>query len=448
MVDKVLRTLSSRCGVQKDDTVIVALSGGADSVSLLYAMLLLREELGITIMAAHVNHNLRGAESDRDEAFVRGLCQKWGTELFVCSEEVASLAEKEHKSIELCGREVRYSFFRELSEKHNAKIATAHTMSDAQETMLYNIARGTTLHGLCAIPYKRDYIIRPLLDVSREEVERFCSENNLEFVQDSTNFQEEVCTRNKIRLSVLPPLRGLNQGFHRNFQNLREDLMSADDFISTCAKEAVENSRCRFGYDAQVLSGYHPAVLNYALAMVISDAGAKAEYDHIIMCADILSNGGAVALIGGYTAVCTQGLFRILPPCQTEGFCEAPLRSGLSFFYRNNRYSVEELTKEEIINKKLASFCIAYDKISDDTVIRTRREGDLFSPVGRGITKPLRKLQNELKIPAEIRRASLVIATGSTVLWAEDIGVSCQGAIDKNSEKGFYIQIRRGENNA
>ena len=108
-------------------------------------------------------------------------------------------------------------------------------------------------------------------------------------------------------------------------------------------------------------------------------------------------------------------------------------------------YSVKEISTEDKINKKLASYCIGYDKINDDTVIRTRLQGDTFSPVGRGLTKPLRKLQNELKIPAEKRGTNLVVATGSTVLWAEDIGASVQGVMDKDSEYGLCIYIKRGE---
>ncbi len=448
MVDKVLRTLRLRCRVTKGSRIIVALSGGADSVSLLYALRKLSERDGMKLMAVHVNHNLRGEESLRDEAFVRNLCDSLGVELFVLSEDVAALAEKEHKSIELCGREVRYKFFEELSRTHSALVATAHTLSDSQETMLYNMARGTTLHGLCSIPYRRDYIIRPLLDVTREEIEAFCSENSIEFVQDSTNFQEDVCARNKIRLSVLPNLRSLNEGFHRNFQNLRDDLRTADDFISGCAREAIDKSKCRFGYKAEVLSSNHPAVLKYALAMIISESGAKAEYNHIMKCSDLLYFGGAVALIGGCTAVCTQGLFRIVSPCDTENFTEIPLKCDSDFYYRGNKYSIKEISKAEIINKKLASYCLGYDKISDDTVIRTRREGDTFAPIGRGITKPLRKLQNEMKIPAELREKSLVVANGSTVLWAEHIGVSVHGEVSKDSESGIYIEITRGETNA
>ncbi|MBE6734266.1 MAG: tRNA lysidine(34) synthetase TilS [Ruminococcaceae bacterium] len=448
MVDNVRKTLFHRCGVKKGDRIIVALSGGADSVSLLYALRMIAKEENLTIMAAHVNHNLRGEESLRDENFVRNLCEKWGIELFLHSEDVAALSASQHKSVELCGREVRYNFFYTLSTQHNAFVATAHTLSDSQETMLYNMARGTTLHGLCSIPYKRDYIIRPLLDVTREEVEEFCSINNLEFVQDSTNFQEDVCSRNRIRLSVLPNLRTLNDGFHRNFKNLREDLLSVDDFLSVCAEKALEESRTEFGYKADILSNNHPAVLRYALAMITSGEGAKAEHNHILMCADILRTGGAVALIGGYTAVCVQGILRIVKTQDTDEFVGIPFKVNTTFFYNGNEYSVKEIKTDKIVNKKFASNCIRYDTISEETVIRTRQQGDTFEPQGRGITKHLRKLQNELKIPAELRDKSLVIATGSTVLWAEYIGVSAQGAFNSADDKAFYIEITRGENNA
>ena len=446
MVDKVLSTLRDKCGVNEGSGIIVALSGGADSVSLLYALHKLREKAQITLMAAHVNHNLRGEESDRDEAFVRNLCEELDIELFVLSEDVGALAEKEHKSIELCGREVRYEFFEELADVHSAFVATAHTLSDAQETMLYNIARGTTLHGLCSIPYKRDYIIRPLLDVTREEVEAFCSEDHLDFVQDSTNFQEEVCARNKIRLKVMPQLRSINQGFHSNFSNLREDLMSADDFISSEAEKLIVRSRCRFGFDACKLTDdeVHCAVLRRAIAVIIAKSGAKAEYNHILRCSEILRSSGAVALVGGYTAVCTQGVFRIVSPDVAQEFAPLSVKAGLSFFYGGKEYSIKEIEKTQIINKKLASYGISCDTINNDTVIRNRCGGDTFAPVGRGLTKPLRKLQNELKIPEELRDKSLVIANGSTVLWAEYIGVSAQGIVNSDSEKGIYIEIKRG----
>ncbi len=448
MNNTVLRTLTCKCGVKDGDVIIVALSGGADSVTLLHVLLSLKSELpNLCVMAAHVNHKLRGEESERDEAFVSNLCKERNIELFICRKDVALLAKERKQSIELCAREVRYEFFRELSLEYGAMIATAHTLSDSQETMLYNMARGSSLHGLCSIPCKRGQIIRPLLDVSREQIEEYCKEHSLRFVQDSTNFCEDVCKRNKIRMSVLPPLRSLNEGFHGNFRRLREDLLNVDDFMLQTASKAAKECRCSFGYSAEKLLCLHRAVLDYALMLIISASGSKAENCHIALCRDILAHGGAVMLPKGAQAICTQGVFRISVSAKEHGSFELPFAPDMSFCFGDGEYTAQILTKEEIINRKLASLCIACDKI-DGAVIRTRREGDTFTIKKRGITKPLRKLQNELKIPAELRSTALVVAQGSKVLWAEHIGASAQGAVSKDAARGIYIEYKDVENYA
>ena len=438
MNNSVYRTLINKCGVKDGDRIVVALSGGADSVTLLNVLLEIKKELtGLEIFAAHVNHNLRGEESQRDEDFVRELCKEKGVELFVYSAYVSTLAKERGQSIELCAREVRYEFFSELAESLKAKVATAHTLSDAEETMLYNICRGTTLHGLCSIPYVRDYIIRPLLDVSREQVE----DNNLSYVQDSTNFDEDMCKRNKLRLSVIPQLKIVNEGFDSNFYRLREDLLLLDDFMKESINSALEDAKCEFGYNAKVLSKLHPALRRYALMSIIKKAGASAENTHIILCENILSSGGAVELPSGFTAICTQGVFRIKQKADSDLDLCLKLCADTEFTYNGKKYSIEKVDLRDKVYKKLASCCISCDKINDDVCIRTRLEGDTFTIPNRKVTKPLRKLQNEMKIPKEVRSASLVIADGTTVLWAEHIGASLQGKCERDTKEGILIRI-------
>lgn len=442
MNNRVFHTLTVKCGVNKNDKIIVALSGGADSVTLLDVLLRISESgFPLSISAAHLNHNLRGEESLRDEEFVRYLCKSRGVELFFESVDVLRLAKEKSESIELCARNVRYEFFSRLARKQGARIATAHTLSDSQETMLYNIARGTTLHGLTSIPYTRDEIIRPLLDVTRAQVEEYCEANSLEFVTDSTNLDESVCKRNKIRHSVLPPLKSLNDGFDRNFYKLREDLLLCDDFLRESAKKAVNECKTDFGFCAEKLLKLHPALLRRTLALIAEKSGAKFENQHIILCEKLLSSFGAVMLQGGFTAVCTQGLFRIVDSAQSEDFSELKFKPGMTFVCNSKTYTTQLTDNKNNVYKKFASSCVACDKINSNTVIRKRREGDTFSLLHRGVTKPLRKLQNELKIPKELRDESLVVANDSTVLWAEHIGVSAQGAMGNNSAQGVYIQI-------
>ena len=329
MNNTVFRTLCEKCGVNAGDRIIVALSGGADSVSLLHVLLSLKESgFDLELSAAHINHNLRGEESQRDEDFVRSLCEKLSVKLFVHSEDVYARAKETGKSIELAAREVRYEFFEKLSKELGAKVATAHTLSDSQETMLYNITRGTTLHGLCSIPYKRDYIVRPLLDVTRNQVEIYCKEQSLDFVQDSTNFCEEMCSRNKLRLAVIPHLKGINEGFDNNFLRLRENLLLADDYMHTQAEKALAEARRDFGFDAKTLLGNHKSVLRYALAQLIREACGECNSRAVELCEEILSASGAVEIQKDVFALCKQGVFRIVTDEAQEGSFEIPFEAG------------------------------------------------------------------------------------------------------------------------
>ena len=312
MTSKVLNTLKACDMLRRDDKVIVALSGGADSVALLMVLLSLKDDLGIEVFAAHVNHNLRGEESLRDEAFVKKLCKDRGVELFLRSVDVNALCAESGQSFETAGRRLRYEFFEELINEKDAFVATAHTLSDSLETALFNMVRGASFSGLSSIPYKRGKIIRPLLDVTRDEIERYIEENGLEFVDDSTNFDAEICNRNKIRHKVIPVLKSINEAAEENFLRLRESLIQADDFIKSEALKLIERARVSYGFDANVLRKAHPALKSYAVKLIIESAGAGYDSRHIALLTDMLGTKGSVDLIGGFTAVIRQGVLRVV----------------------------------------------------------------------------------------------------------------------------------------
>ena len=205
MTDKILSWMRGQCMTQPGDTVICAVSGGADSVCMLHVLLSLRNTLGITVEAAHFNHQLRGEESDRDEAFVRTLCAELGVVLHVDNGDVRARAAKTHESVEEAARALRYAFFSSLP----GLIATAHTQDDNLETVLLNLTRGTGLAGLCGIPPRRERFIRPMLAVSRAEIEAYLAQNGLSHVTDSTNFLPDA-RRNRLRQSVIPLLKAEN----------------------------------------------------------------------------------------------------------------------------------------------------------------------------------------------------------------------------------------------
>ncbi|MCL2036706.1 MAG: tRNA lysidine(34) synthetase TilS [Oscillospiraceae bacterium] len=241
LLEKVKSAVSQYNMLEPNCSVSVALSGGADSVVLLHALLELRTEFGIEVSACHVNHNLRGEESNRDEDFARRLCGELRIPLKVRSVDVAA-SKKKHQSTEEAAREARYAFFSELaglSSPRFTAIATAHTASDNAETVLLNLFRGTGLKGLCGIPPVREYLVRPLILCERSEVEEFCRQRGLTFVSDSTNSSEEF-TRNKIRLSLLPLIKQINPSFEDSITRMCKILREDSDFLEK-SSEIGEN---------------------------------------------------------------------------------------------------------------------------------------------------------------------------------------------------------------
>lgn len=196
MLDKALSAVEKYNMLSPGAAVIAAVSGGADSMAMLLFLMKISERYSLSLTVAHVNHGLRGEEARRDEEYVRSFCEKNSLRFEVLHADVAALAKQSGETCEECGRRVRYEFFESIDK--NAKIATAHTASDNAETMLFNLARGSSLKGLCGIPPVRGNIIRPLIFCTREDIEVFCRENSLDFVTDSTNLTLDY-SRNKIR---------------------------------------------------------------------------------------------------------------------------------------------------------------------------------------------------------------------------------------------------------
>ncbi len=412
-LDKVQRAVSAFDMLQSGDKVIVALSGGADSVSLFNVLLELKDEYNLTLYAAHLNHNLRGDEALRDEMFVRDLCESNCVELFVKSVDVRALAKEQHISEELCGRDKRYEFFDELSKTLGAKIATAHTASDNAETVIFNLTRGAGLNGLSGIAPVRGNIIRPLIYVTRDEVETYCSLKELKYVTDSTNLEDEY-TRNKIRHSVIPVLKELNSDFENTVRRESELLREHNSFIELKSVEAIDNIKVHNGYDSKLLSEYDKT-LRYSVIKKLAELnGAQVDYKLIRLIDEALS-GGAVDLPDGTRAVIKQGTLRFIKKEQDDYFSELELKSDTVFVYNSKQYSVKEI---KLDNKKL--------------VFRTRGAGDSFTLPKRNVTKTLKKLFNELKIPEENRDSVMLVASGNEILWIEGVGASrdAQGKLD------------------
>ena len=239
LLDTVRKTINKYGMLDKGDKVLCAVSGGADSMCLLNVILALKEELDLSVYVSNVNHLIRGDEAKRDSDFVKKFCRDNQIEFFYREYDILRLSKEKKIGEEECGRILRYEFFTEISEKlGGAKIATAHNLNDNAETVLFRLIRGSAAHGLCGIKYKRDNIIRPLLDVTREEIESYLNENKISWCEDSTN-KETFYTRNKIRNCVMPMLEEISQGAQGKIVSASNLLVEDDEFLSQCAQEKM-----------------------------------------------------------------------------------------------------------------------------------------------------------------------------------------------------------------
>ena len=238
----VLQTIFKHNMLNRGDKVLAAVSGGADSVCMLHILNSLKNDLDIELYCAHINHGLRGDAADSDELFVKSLCRSLDIPFFSKTIDVAKMAEENKLTVEEAGRIARYSFFDELKMQYGlSKIATAHNKNDNAETVLMRIIRGTGVDGLCGIAYVRgDGVIRPILDVSRKEIEEYCTDNSLDFCTDATNADNDY-TRNKIRNQLIPYLeREFNSNIIDAMTRLAENACEDSLFINGYAKRLFD----------------------------------------------------------------------------------------------------------------------------------------------------------------------------------------------------------------
>ncbi len=441
--ETVLAVINKYGMLNMGDTVVIGLSGGADSVSLTSVLLSLKEELRLNLICAHVNHGIRGEEADGDERFCRNFCRDNGIEIKVLNADVPGQAKINSMSQEEYGRKIRYEFFASLAGE-NGKIATAHNLNDCVETLLFNLARGTSLKGACSIPPVRGNIIRPLIETPREEIEEFCRENSLEFVTDSTNFENEY-SRNKIRNIVIPALKEINASAvpaisrYIAFSRQEEEALEfiEDEKYALCLSDSAlcEESLMKLPVALQ-----RRIIYRYLKERTSSDISAK----HIEDILSLLGKNKAVNTAGGLKIRSKNGFLSVvstqaLPKPWKIGIEKKDAQIALP--YGRAVIKIINIKDLQNFNKEYIDKCVDCDKISEKLCLRSRESGDKITLAKRGVTKSLKKLFIEDKIDADKRNRTAVLADGEEVVWVDGYGSSKKFSPDKNSKKIMTIKI-------
>lgn len=462
LVDKAYYAIEQERMFDKNEAVnvLVALSGGADSMALLHFFIQHKDKLGIEkLSAAHINHMLRGDESDRDENFVVEQCRDLGIPLYLKKTDVAREAKLSGEGLEEAGRRIRYGFFCEIALKTGSVIATAHTLSDSIETVLLNEARGCGLKGLYGIPPVREArekgkilkIIRPLIYCTRAEIEEFCRDNGIEYVTDSTNSQTDFA-RNRIRHIVVPSLKSINPDAESAFLRLMRHARQDGELLDTMAKEALEKAAMRDGYggyDAAALNGLPKALRTRAIILaakaVDEELPRKLTGRLIELIENILKDGGAVDISCEVQARVSQGRFTInKTEIQVNNYIKTDLEIGISCAFYGKIYrpvilSLDEFVNDKKIHKNLLKYALNYDKISGKLYLRSRQTGDVFTPAGRGVAKRLKKLFIEEKIPAHLRDQIPVVCDEQGIVLVGGIGCDERVRIDSSCSRVLVL---------
>ncbi|TOY54056.1 tRNA lysidine(34) synthetase TilS [Clostridioides difficile] len=458
--DKVLSTINKHNLIQKGDKIVLGLSGGPDSVCLLHVLNRLKKDFNIEIYAAHLNHQIRGIEAQKDALYVSKLCEDMGIIFFVKSINVPKYCENEGLSLEEGARKLRYEMFYEIKDKIKAnKIAIGHNLNDQAETVMMRIMRGTGLKGLKGIDYIRDNcIIRPILDVERNEIEEYCEAYNLNPRIDKTNL-ENIYTRNKIRLDLLPYMKdNFNSNVIESIVRMSNSLKSDNDYIEKEAEakfREVSNIKEK-GFVETNLDDFvclHDAikvrVLRNSIKHILGDTNFV-DQRHIEDIMSLEDNSKVNKML-----TLPRNIFVYRKKDSIILTNEEIVNEEIEFYYNvpsNGFIKIKEL--KQIIETQVMSIDryksmkldnsskgFDFNKVKGGIVIRSRRQGDKIK-LAMG-SKKVKDLFIDLKIPREERCKIPIITDSEGIICVGDYKISENYKIDENTKEVLKINFNK-----
>ena len=426
MWSKVERYIEKHKLLKPSELYIVALSGGADSV----ALLLLLKNGGFNVHAAHCNFHLRGEESDRDEAFCEQLCADENIPFHRAHFDTREYADLHKVSIEMAARELRYRWFEQLRQDIGAAgICVAHHRDDSVETVLLNLVRGTGLRGLTGIQPRNGHILRPLLCVSRAEIEAFLAEKGQKYVTDSTNLETDV-QRNVVRLEVLPLLRKLNPAVVENIQRTAENLAEAQQVLNTIVAN-IDNVKT---LELSELDKYGSS--EYLVFEWLKKYGFNGDQVRQILDAE---TGRIVSSAMGYDVLKDRGRLIVEPALEPFRPMRIP-EEGTYVLDGKTRFSVRK--KTVYVSKEPHVATLDAAKVSFPLTVRRVEEGDCMQPYGMKGKKLLSDLMTDLKMTVfEKRRQLVVVDSQGVVLWAVGLRVAGFAAVSTTTSEVLEFSL-------
>lgn len=424
--------------------IITGVSGGADSVCLATVL----KNLGYKLVIAHVNHNLRGDEAKRDENFVRSFAKSLNFPFECLSADIKKVSAENKISCETAGREVRYKFFTKLSLKyHTDCIAVAHNKNDNAETVLINFIRGAGLNGLKGISPSNSNVKRPLLDISRNEIENYLKDNNIDFVTDSTNF-DDIYTRNIVRNKILKSMEDINPNIINTIDSNSKIIMSENNFIEKTTD--VYAKRVLSYKDTVLLLDLNDSNIDECIKRRLIVKAIKTQLgdvkkitsDHIESILSLKS--GKKFILGSRLTVRNNcGKLCFIANEEKVSFCYELIPGKIVFIKELGYGLYAEFTNS--FKKESDSIFIDYDRINSPIFVRSRKIGDRFSPFGINGTQSVKDYFINSKIPYHLRDKIPIIASNDGIIGIFPERIDNKFTVSEGTEKILKITKVQGD---
>jgi tRNA(Ile)-lysidine synthase len=456
MIKKVIKTIEKYNLLNKKDRVVVALSGGSDSTALLAALAQISKQLDFSIIVAHYNHGLRGTQSDEDEKYSQELAKKMG--LIFVSGKMDSKLQQKGVSPEDFYRQQRYQFLNKVAEDYNAqKIALGHNIQDQAETVLLNLLRGSGLEGLKGIlPIREGKFIRPLIEVSKEEIIAFLNEAGISYCQDSSN-ENNIYLRNKIRLELIPYLKEkFNPKIEENLAQMAEILRQDDDFIRNSVQEALESTYIQslpdgISLNIEYIKGLVPSIrlrlFKEILESMIPEKNgfSFSNINALERLAQATESGKRISL--PLAIVARREYDNIILTrdkiCLKQVDYEYPVNiPGIIHVKETDRtISIEKTFRDKMDMQLKNKIYLDLDKIQQPVILRNRRDGDRFQPLGMKGQQKIKSLFINQKIPRNKRNEVMLLVDQDSVIWIENMHLSDRVKIAPQTKNVLVLEI-------
>jgi len=450
--NKIYKNIEEYNLINVSDNILIGLSGGPDSVFLFHGLRLLKDKMEFNLYAAHINHLYRGEDADRDEEFVRKLCEKYDVKLFVKRQNASILAKKEKITEEEAGRIIRYGFFNKILEEiGEGLIATAHNKDDQGETLIQRIIRGTGIEGLTGMDYKQDNVIRPILNIEKKDIVGTLDSLKLEYCIDKTN-EEPIYGRNKIRLELIPYIeekfnKNLKDTLFRMSENMKDDYKIIEEAVGRQFKKALilKNDE-KIELDIENLltnsKGLRSRILRNSIEIVKGNK-VDVERKHIDYLDDFITKnetGKTIDLGDKIIGEVSYGKIIIRNKKKFKNY-EYNLNKGINYIEELNIKIVVEDGIEGIITTTNNNILIDKDKIKGNLKVRNRKSGDKFQPLGMKGRKKVKDYFIDEKIPKEKRKKIPIISDDDNIIWIGGYRMNNKYRITEETKNKTRIEI-------